>query len=78
MTKREFKRKARWLATEASKAVYAEAVRLFGSGAVDPAEYGDNFELPKICLTVALERASEGYAPMTQRGMDEVLNLRRF
>jgi hypothetical protein len=78
MTKREFKRKARWLATEASKAVYAEAVRLFASGAVDPAEYGDDFELPKICLTVALERAAGGYMPLTKCGKDQVQDLRHF
>lgn len=55
-----------------------ECERLLSCGAVDYDDFGDDFVLPKIILTVALENCSKQYYPLYGKYKKEVSNLRKF
>lgn len=55
-----------------------EGLCLFRSGAVDPSSYENDYQLPKIILTVALEKMAREWSPHTDEGRRELANLRKF
>lgn len=74
----QFKDKVDSMLPDLMKAIQAEALRLFASGAIDTAEFGDDFALPKICLTVAIENQAHQYRPPSSRYKAVAKNLRQF
>jgi len=55
-----------------------EVIRLFDSGALDTEKWENNFLLPKLILTVALENCAHEYRPPHSFGKKDVANLRHF
>lgn len=55
-----------------------DAVRLFESGAIDTEKYTNDYLLPKIILTVAIENQIVQYYPLSSEGKKEVKNLKHF
>lgn len=78
MTKTQFKKKIASMKKDISKYIDEETLRLFDSGAINKNSYEDDYQLPKIVLTVALKSLSFQYLPLTPEGKREVLNLERF
>ena len=76
MTKTQFKRKTLELIKNLD--IYKECERLFDSGGIEPDDYDDNYELPKIILTVALNNVKSSYYPTCISGREEIENLRHF
>jgi len=78
MTEKQFERKVRSLAATSRKTVVTECLRLFNAGAVDVGEYGDDYELPKTILIVALEHCAAGLHPFGEANKRTLANLRKF
>lgn len=77
-SKSEFRTRVDSMLPELMEAIRRETARLFESGAVDKGGYEDDFMLPKICLTVAIENQAHQYMPLSPEGKAEVKNLRHF
>lgn len=61
--------------------IYKEAERLLDSGAVEVSEYEDNFILPKMLVSVALEKISGDLRPpksVSASVKRDIANLRCF
>jgi len=54
------------------------AEKLLRTGAVDVADYEDDYRLPKIILTAALADCSTMYRPLHDEDRQTVNNLRNF
>ena len=55
-----------------------ECLRLFECGAINTADYEDNFVLPKIILSVALLNCADQYKPLHEKYLKEQKNLKNF
>lgn len=55
-----------------------ECDKLYDCGGVDTGAYEDDFFLPKIVLTVAIENQVYQYMPLSPEGKKVVKNLRHF
>lgn len=79
MTKKQFMKKYReMIRTTLAEKLIEDGEKAFRSGAFDPKDYLDDYVLPKIVLTVALETASKGYMPLYKGHRDTLANLRHF
>jgi len=78
MNKTQFTVKVEELISNLQKPLLDEALRLYESGGVDTQKYGDDFELPKICLTVALSNMSQEILAPTVQAIREARNLESF
>jgi len=79
MTEEQFtKRIEELFAFGIDKMIKGECRRLFKSGAIDPENHGDDFLLPKLIMTVALQNIADQYMPSNTKVQREVRNLRRF
>ncbi len=78
MTKTQFKKKIASMKKNMNKYIDEETLRLFSCGAIDNTSYSNDYLLPKIVLTVALENITHEYKPLSGMGKIEVNNLRRF
>lgn len=59
--------------------IIQEANRLFHSGAIDITRYPNNeYALPKIILTAALNNVKNNYKPRHAAGLYELKNLLKF
>jgi hypothetical protein len=80
MNKEQFELKINAMMPELTEAINKECSRLFSCGGIDTNKYEDNFLLPKIILTVAIEnqafqyRLPSGY----KSAMKEINNLKHF
>lgn len=77
-TEEQFTQKLDSMLPDVSKAIRTEAIRLFKSGAVDPASHHDNYVLPKICLIMALDNTSIQYMPTSPSDKRDLANLKHF
>ena len=77
-SKSQFQTKVDSMLPELMEAIRREATRLFESGAVDKESHEDDFFLPKVVLTVAIENQVHQYMPLSPDGKAEVKNLRHF
>lgn len=78
MDKPTFRERVDSMLPDLQEAIRKEAMRLFDSGGIDTSAYEGDFQLPKICLTVALENQTHQYMPLTSSGKKAVANLRHF
>ena len=80
MTKVQFMKKIRELARTTEKGLIDECWRLLNSGAIDLTKYGDDYQLPKVVMTVACEKAAWNWRPLSYDRIlkQEVINLRKF
>lgn len=80
MDKLQIENKLDTLLEQTKQNLKDEAMLLLNSGGVDTAQYSDNYLLPKILLTVALENEVDKVSPpksMKQEWKD-IRNLRHF
>ena len=56
----------------------ATALRLYKSGAIDPASFDNDCALPKLLLSEALRREAQQYEPLSDSYKNELRNLRHF
>ena len=78
MDRANFKEKIDSMMPDLTEAIRKECIRLFNSGAVDAGEYPDNFLLPKIILSVAIENQVGQYKPFAPAYEKDYKNLRKF
>jgi hypothetical protein len=78
MQKEQFDAKIEELLARTVKSVRADCSRLFASGAIDTSAYEDDYLLPKIVLSVALENAASEWFPLYEPYREQVRNLRHF
>ena len=78
MNKSEFKCKVDSMIPDLTEAIRKECDRLFDCGAIDTGQYEDNYSLPKIIITVAIENQIHKYSPFTDAAKKEVKNLKHF
>ena len=77
-TKVQFEEKVDSMLPDLTQDIREEATRLFSSGALDTEAYDDDYILPKICLTVAIENQVYRRMPFHPDHKKEVANLRHF
>lgn len=75
MNQQIFSEKIKSMMPDLINGVIKDCNHLFFSGAIDTEKYDDNYLLPKIILTVALENQKFQYAPLSDMGKKEVKNL---
>jgi len=78
MDKAFFKQKVDSMLPELMEQIRKEVVRLYECGGVDTDSFSDDYALPKICLTVAIENQVHQYMPLDSGYKSEVTNLRKF
>jgi hypothetical protein len=78
MRKPEFESKLYEMIGRLPEALKQEADRLWSSRALDPEVYEDDYRLPKIILTVALENMADQWMPLQDQDRKTVKNLRHF
>jgi len=78
MTPEQFKRRAKELVARLSAKLEKEAERLYRCGGVDTESHGDDYGLPKIILTVAIENVAADFRPLYAEHKADVQNLRNF
>ena len=78
MTKTQFTKRLKEMTRNTKRLTEEECIRLFESGAINTGDYEDNYLLPKIILTVALENIAWQFKPLNPQDNREVANLRHF
>ena len=78
MEKAYFKEKIDSMMPDLIQDITKESMRLFNSGAIDTNQYENDYLLPRIILTVAIENQIKQYFPLCIEGKKEVKNLRHF
>ena len=78
MTEEQFKVKIEEMANNSKPYLEKEALRLFHSGVVNVEGFEDDYVLPKLILSVALENAVWQYRPFPQKHYKELAKLRLF
>lgn len=78
MTKRQAMQKVRELAQRARRTLIEDAEYLIDSGAINMSDYENDYVLPKILLSAALERKKDIYRPLFLDYKKEVKNLTYF
>jgi hypothetical protein len=77
-TKIQFEQRVDSMLPELLQRIREETIRLFSSGALDIEAHDNDYVLPKICLTVAIENQVHQYMPLHPDHKKEVANLRKF
>ena len=78
MDKALFKEKIDAMIPELVEGIRKDCNRLWETGAIATEQYENNYLLPKIILTVAIENQIRQYYPLSNEGKKEVRNLRHF
>ena len=78
MTEKQFVAKVKSMKREIGNYAEKEALRLFKSGGVDTGKFGNDFALPKICLSVAFEEAAWRHGPLYDDHKKIARNLKHF
>ena len=78
MEKALFREKVDAMMPDLINAIRKECDRLYDCGGCNPPDFEDNYLLPKITLTVALERQAWQYSPLCDAHKKIVRNLRHF
>lgn len=78
MTKTQFKKRVASMKKDINRYLDKETIRLFDCGGIDKNIYEDNYLLPKIILTVALQNLSPQYHPHSVSDKGAVKNLKQF
>lgn len=78
MDKAIFKEKVDAMMPDLIEGIRKECNRLYDSGAVDTGSYENNYALPKIILSVAIENQIRQYLPLDSKWKKEARNLRHF
>lgn len=78
MTEQEFLDKVREMLPELNELIMKKAQRVFGSGAIEPSEYGDNYLLPKIFMSAMGKEIEWQYKPSQKRDVATRNNLANF
>lgn len=78
MDKALFKEKVDSMMPDLTEGIRRECDRLYESGAVDTGAFEDNYLLPKVILTVAIENQVRQYNGATSQLKKEIRNLRHF
>lgn len=61
-----------------SKALQQEAQNLLKSGGIDPSQYNDNYELPKVLVHAAIQNLRHQLQPPNGRARKDAKNLENF
>ena len=77
MEKALFKEKVDAMIPDLVEGIRRECDRLYECGGIDPPSYENNYILPKIIFTVALETQARQYSP-PDNYQKNILNLRHF
>jgi len=78
MNKVDFKKKVDLLLPELTECIRKECDRLYDCGGVSPSEYSNDFELPKLILSVAIYNQEHQYSPLHPAGKKVANNLKHF
>ena len=78
MNKADFMAKIKEMLPDLNEAILKEAGKLYSCGGVDTGSFDNDYVLPKIVLTVALENQAFQYMPFHPDYKKEVKNLRKF
>ena len=79
MNQQVYDEKLSVLILEALPRIQLRASRLYGSGGINHDKYEDDYILPRICLSVALEEAAASLIPADWvKARREIANLRHF
>ena len=78
MEKAKFREKVDAMMPDLIDGIRKECDKLYDSGGVDTGAYENDYLLPKIILTVAIENQVHQYMPLSPEGKKEVKNLRHF
>ena len=78
MTKTQFLHKVRSLMPDTRRMLLRECERLFDSGGVDPDDFGDDYALPKMILSVAMEKSASEWRPLSGDYRGVAHNLQHF
>ena len=78
ITKTQFKKKIKQLIYESVEVIRDNAIELYECGGVDPEDYKNDFELPKIILHVVLQNRADDCRPLTTEGKATANNLKHF
>jgi hypothetical protein len=78
MTKTQFMKKVRALTKTTSEEIIKKAQKFTESGAVEFADYENNFALPKIFMTVACSDMAWQWQPLTDEHKKTVKNIKHF
>ncbi len=76
MQRYDFEQKLDSMLPELMERIRQEARRLYSSGSIDIEKYGDDYQLPKICLYVALNNEADHYIYLDNKR--EIANLKHF
>lgn len=78
MTKKQFEKKLGELIGMLGSNIRIKAGCYIEAGAIDIKEYGDDYELPRIVLSAALDDIAWKFSPLYGRCKEEAENLRHF
>jgi hypothetical protein len=78
MTKNQFKKKYRELVKNVSVELIQRGEAALKSGAIEISDFGDDYALPKIVITAALNTATYSYRPHHPEHKDMVKNLNNY
>ena len=78
MTKKQFEIKTKHLAKQLKQSIIDECLRLYDSGAVNPKDFENDFELPKIIMCASLQNEPDQYEPFLKTSRSIVTNLLKF
>ena len=78
ITKTQFKKKIKQLIYESVEVIRDNAINLYECGGVDPEDFSNDFELPKIILHVVLQNRADDCTPLTKEGKATANNLKHF
>ena len=78
MKQAQFKEKIDEMMVDLIEGIKKNCDKLYACGGIDPESYEDNYLLPKIILTVAIENQAHQYMPLNHQGKKAVRNLRYF
>ena len=67
MTKTQFTKRLKEMTRNTKHLTEEECMRLFKSGAINTGDYEDNYLLPKIILTAALENIARRFHPLNPK-----------
>ena len=78
MTKTQTKDKIRGITKNIRKEIEKLMEKTLKTGAVDIAQYEDNYRLPKIIVSAILKELTRQYRPLTKEDQAESENIYRF
>ena len=78
LTEEQFWSKYNMLRSQVDDLLRNRAHNLLASGAIDLAAWGDDFQLPKIVITDALQHEADQWAPLSKEGKKTLNNLSHF